>query len=155
MWLRLANEADVPALVALINDAYKPIDWWLFGRLRTSEDDYRNETGKTGAHTIVAEIAGAIVAHAVLWLQEDGAWIGLFATARDRQGRGIGTIVMEEAEHRARAAGFTRLQLDCVRENGLQAYYESLGFAVEREEHGRMRDATADWTRVYMAKVLR
>ena len=84
-----------------------------------------------------------------------------FATAPGMQGRGIATMLMQEAERRARDAGFDRLQLGCIRENGLQDYYESLGFSVDREErtrrapHTDATDATTEYTSVYMSKELR
>jgi hypothetical protein len=50
--------------------------------------------------------------------------------------------------------GYNEALLDCVRENGLVGYYQSLGFSVIREERGRHWEATAEWTRVYMSKPL-
>ena len=166
--VRNATGADVPALVRLINDAYRPIDWWLFERPRVRDEaDYRDELERTGGTSIIAELDGRAVAHTVLWLHRDGAWpgawIGMFATAPQMQGRGIATMLMDEAERRARGAGFDRLQLGCIRENGLQDYYESLGFTVDREERTRRVPhssgdaiaATAEYTSVYMSKELR
>jgi ribosomal protein S18 acetylase RimI-like enzyme len=154
--LRAPEPRVIPALVELINAAYKPRDWWLFEQLRTSEEGFLHETGKPGAQSIVGEIDGRPVAHVVLWLQDDGAWIGMLATAVEQQGRGIATVLVEEAERRARAAGYSELRLDCVRENGMPAYSESLGFLIEREERGRghTRTAADEWTRVYMRKRL-
>ena len=131
----------------------------------SDQAEYRHELESTHGSGIVAELDGRAVAHTVLWLHRDGswpgAWIGMFATAPDMQGRGVATILMHEAERRAREAGFDRLQLGCVRENGLQDYYESLGFSVDREErtrrapHTDATDATAEYTSVYMSKELR
>ena len=163
--VRDGNDADVPALVRLINEAYRPVDWWIFERPRVRDEaEYRNELETSGGKGIVVDLDGVPVAHAVLWLNRDqwrGASIGMFATAREVQGKGIATILMHEAERRAREAGFDRLNLDCVRENGLPDYYESLGFTAEREKrmlahpHSNSGNATSEWTRVYMSKELR
>ena len=164
--VRDATDAEVPAIVRLVNDAYRPVDWWIFERARVHDEaEYLNEVDNTGGQGIVVVLDGAPVAHAALWL--DPAWslgsarVGMFATAPDMQGRGIGTILMREAESRAREAGFERLRLDCVRENGMPDYYLSLGFTVDSEErrrglpHAEPRDAAAEWTLVNMSKELR
>lgn len=158
--IRDARPDDAAAIVSLVNAAYRPRDWWLFGVLRTSEDEYRASTTKPGAASIVAELHADAAGHVALWLEPDGAWLGMLATAPSMQGRGIATLLMDEAERRARDAGYREMRLDCVRENGLVEYYESLAYTIEHEERGRVRphaaagDATRDWTRVYMRKPL-
>lgn len=156
--LRDATEDDIQALVDIINAAYRPVDWWLFGRLRTSEEEYRRELGKPGAQSIIAERDSEPVAHVALWLERSGtwagAWIGMVATAPQAQGQGIATLLAEEVERRAASAGFRVVKLSCVRENGLVEYYESLGYEVEREERGLMWDALHEWTHTYMRKAL-
>jgi GNAT superfamily N-acetyltransferase len=164
--VRDATDPDVPAIVRLVNDAYRPVDWWIFERARVRDEaEYRDEVETKGGHGVVVEFDGAPVAHAAMWFDPawspGTAWVGMFATAPHMQGRGIGTILMREAERRARGAGFDRLRLDCVRENGMPAYYESLGFGVDSEErrrglpHVEQRDAAAEWTLVNMSKELR
>ena len=152
---RLVRAADVPALVALINDAYRPVDWWLFKQLRTDASDLRERLADPQAQPIVAEHDGRIAGHLALWLRPDEAEFGLLATAVELQGRGIGTLLVEEAERRARDAGYAEIGLHCVHENGLPAYYASLGYRVTHEERGRMWGADRDWTLVQMAKALR
>jgi ribosomal protein S18 acetylase RimI-like enzyme len=156
--LRDATNADVPKLVSIINDAYKAVDWWLFQRERTDEADLRREMAKPGAVSVVGEINGVPVAHVLVWLNASepfrGAWIGMLAVAPECQGRGIATALVEEAERRMVDGGYNEALLDCVRENGLVGYYQSLGFSVIREERGRHWEATAEWTRVYMSKPL-
>lgn len=157
MRLRDATEDDIPALVAVINAAYTPIDWWLFGRLRTSVAEYREEMSRPGASAVVAELHGSIVAHIAISLGywDGAAWFGKLSTAPEAQGQGVATLLVEEAERRARDAGYDLLYLDCVRENGLVEYYASLGYAVEHEEVGRDLESLHDWTRTTMSKRLR
>jgi predicted N-acetyltransferase YhbS len=155
--LRDATEDDIPALIDVINAAYKPVDWWLFGRLRTSEAEYREEFRLPGASAVVAELDGRIVAHIAISLGywDGAAWFGKLSAVPEAQGQGVATLLVEEAERRARDAGYDVLYLDCVRENGLVEYYESLGYAVVGEKVGRELDALHDWTRSTMSKRLR
>ena len=154
--LRETQPDEVAGVVALVNAAYHPRDHWISDQPRTSDAGFLRETGQPRAQSIVAELDGTIVGHVVLWLRDDagweGAWIGMLATAVTQQGRGIGTLLIEEAERRARAAGYSVMRLDCVGENGMPPYYASLGFEIEREERGHLRGAKAEWTLVYMAK---
>ena len=155
--LREALPAESPALVELINAVYKPVDWWIFEQLRTDVDEIARLVDDDAVAVIVAEMDGGVVGHVALTMSEGDAdaHIGLVAVAREAQGRGVGTLLMAEAERRAGAAGRTETHLHCVRENGLQEYYESLGYAVCGEERGRMWGALHEFTLVEMKKDLR
>jgi len=153
--LRDGTADDAPALVALINAAYRPVDWWLFEQLRTDAEELSDVFANPDAQVIVAEIDGSVAGDVVLTLRPGAADIGLVAVAPDAQGRGIATLMIAEAERRARAAGHDALHLHCIRENGLQPYYESLGYAAAGEEHGRMWESLHEFTLVHMRKVLR
>jgi predicted N-acetyltransferase YhbS len=153
--IRDATADDVPALVELINAAYKPVDWWLFGQLRTDGEELRDALHDPDGRLIVAEIDGVLAGHLALWLRPDKAHFGLLATAVAQQGRGIAPLLIEEAERRARDAGYEELGLGCVRENGLPPYYESLGYRVASESTGQLWDAKEEFTFVQMSKALR
>ena len=152
--VRAATAADVPAIVALINAAYKERDWELFHELRTSEESYPSEMERRGFDVVVAELDGRIAGHIGFRLGGDHAELGLLATAIDAQGAGIGTVLIEYAEARATAAGCAQMRLDCVRDTGMPPYYASLGYAIEREESGQPWNALRPFTLVYMKKEL-
>ena len=154
MRLRDGTADDVPTLVALINAAYKPIDWWLFEQLRTDGEELERLAVDPNGEMIVAELDGRTVGHVALTMEDDGAHVGLVAVDPAVQGRGIATLLMAEAERRTRDAGREALHLHCIRENGLQEYYESLGYAAADEERGRMWDALHEFTLVHMRKDL-
>lgn len=143
----------------MIDAAYRPVDYWLFERSRTDHRSFEHETRSERMHSIVAELDGELAGHAALSLDLDdehaGAWIWLVAVAPQAQGLALPALLLEECERRARDAGHDLLQLSCVRENGLETFYASLGFATVSEEHGRLWDATRDWTLVHMTKELR
>ncbi|HZP58087.1 MAG TPA: GNAT family N-acetyltransferase [Dehalococcoidia bacterium] len=157
MRFRLATAGDVPALVALINAAYAPVDWWLFGHARTDGAETRAALADARAHAqvIVGELEGRAVAHGILRLEDAAAELGLVAVARQAQSRGIGALLIAETERRARDAGFDALHLHCIRENGLPAYYAALGYAEAGEERTRDWGARREFTLVHMTKALR
>ncbi|MBF6599539.1 MAG: GNAT family N-acetyltransferase [Dehalococcoidia bacterium] len=152
--IREATPGDVPALVTLINAAYKPVDWWLFEQLRTDGEELLDALADPDGTLIVAEMDGALAGHLALWLRPDEAHFGLLATGPAFQGRGIAPLLIAEAERRARDAGYHALGLGCIRENGLPAYYESLGYRVTQESPSRLWDARQEFTYVEMAKDL-
>jgi ribosomal protein S18 acetylase RimI-like enzyme len=58
------------------------------------------------------------------------AWIYHLAVLPDRQGGGIGRMLMDELEHRLRAVGATKLNLLVERGNaGVADFYRKLGYA--------------------------
>jgi GNAT superfamily N-acetyltransferase len=152
---RLATAGDVPALVALINAAYAPVDWWLFGHARTDGAETRAALADARAQVSVGELEGRAVAHGILRLEDAAAELGLVAVAPEAQSRGIGALLIAETERRARDAGFDVLYLHCIRENGLPAYYAALGYAEAGEERTRNWGARQEFTLVHMTKALR
>ncbi|WP_436912129.1 N-acetyltransferase family protein [Halosimplex marinum] len=69
------------------------------------------------------------------------------------QGRGIGTRIVEELARRARRRGYRALVLNTGADNEqARGFYESLGYALVREETVEFEDATLDlalyWRRV-------
>lgn len=52
----------------------------------------------------------------------------------ENQGRGYGTILLEEVKKRLREKGITKLDLNVNRHNPAQHFYRKLGFHVIREE---------------------
>jgi GNAT superfamily N-acetyltransferase len=151
---RSASEADVRALVELINAAYEPVDFWLFGVLRTDAEQLHVLLADREVSLVVAELDSGLAGHVELSFRHGRAMFGLLATASPARGRGVGTLLVEEAERRARAAGFRAIWLECVRENGLEDYYDSLGYRTVATEEGRMWDARHDWTLARMKKDL-
>lgn len=152
---REAGARGISALVALINEAYRPVDWWLFGHVRTSEDELRRSLSDPETTHVVAEVDGELAGHFALHLRQDGAEFGLVARAEQFAGQGLPALLVQEAERRARDAGYEEMELGCIRENGLQAYYESLGYRGVREERSRQWGAQQDFTLVHMRRKLR
>ncbi|MFD8142540.1 GNAT family N-acetyltransferase [Streptomyces sp. NPDC059708] len=135
---RSAVAEDVPALVALVESAYRGdasrAGW-------TTEADYLDgqRTDLNGVAAIIAdpdstllvvERAGELVACCQLEHRGDHAYFGMFAVRPGLQGGGLGKEVMAEAERRAREdwkVAEMRMTVVNVREE-LIAYYVRRGY---------------------------
>ncbi|MBO0731079.1 MAG: GNAT family N-acetyltransferase [Acidimicrobiaceae bacterium] len=134
---RRATAADIPAVVALVESAY---------RGETSTHGWTTEAHLLdGRRTDAEEVAGIITgATSDVLLAEDDelvaccqidhadavtAYFGMFAVRPGLQGRGIGRIVLAESERRALLAGATRQRMTVIRQRAdLIAWYERLGY---------------------------
>ncbi|HET9072086.1 MAG TPA: GNAT family N-acetyltransferase [Acidimicrobiales bacterium] len=126
--LRPAVGADVPAVVALLDTAYRGPGGWtteagLIDGPRTSVADVEHAL----PDLLVAEQDGEVVACCQLRTGGDVAWLGMVAVRPDRQGGGLGRAVVEEAARRAH--GCRELRLSVVdRRRELIDWYRRLGF---------------------------
>ncbi|WP_236238870.1 GNAT family N-acetyltransferase [Streptomyces sp. CC228A] len=135
---RDAVEADVPALVALIESAYRGdasrAGWTteadiLDGR-RTDAEGVRAVISAPGSRLLTVERDGGIVACCQLEHRGDATYFGMFAVRPGLQGGGLGRRVLAEAERRARAEWGVRemhMTVISVREE-LIAWYERRGY---------------------------
>lgn len=135
---RSAVEADVPALVALVESAYRGdasrAGWtteadYLEGQ-RTDPDGVRAVIDGPDGVLLVVERAGELVACCQLEHRGDHAYFGMFAVRPGLQGAGLGKEILAEAERRARetwGAEEMRMTVVNVREE-LIAYYVRRGY---------------------------
>lgn len=73
-------------------------------------------------------------------IADDDFYLGHIAVNEDCRGAGIGSVLLESFEHRARAAGSTRLALDVSADNvGARQFYERRGWSVESQWPKRLR----------------
>lgn len=135
---RSAVETDVPALVELVESAYRGessrAGWtteadFLDGQ-RTDADDVARIVAHPDGVLLVVERAGELVSCCHLEHRGDHVYFGMFAVRPGLQGGGLGKEVMAEAERRAReqwAAKEMRMTVVNVREE-LIAYYVRRGY---------------------------
>ncbi|TQJ47235.1 GNAT family N-acetyltransferase [Streptomyces sp. NBC_00080] len=135
---RDAVDADVDALVALIESAYRGdasrAGWTteadiLQGR-RTDPDGVLAVIKAPDSRLLTVEQQGRIVACCQLEHRGDHAYFGMFAVSPAVQGGGLGKTVMAEAERQARENwGVTEMHMTVisVRED-LIAWYERRGY---------------------------
>ncbi|KAA6223109.1 GNAT family N-acetyltransferase [Streptomyces albofaciens JCM 4342] len=135
---RAATEADVPALVALIESAYRGdasrAGWTTEADLlegqRTDPEGVAAVVGAPDSVLLVAEDAGEPVACCQLEHRGDHVYFGMFAVRPTLQGGGLGKVVMAEAERTARARwNAAEMRMTVIRQRSdLIAWYERRGY---------------------------
>jgi GNAT superfamily N-acetyltransferase len=138
---RLAGPADVPAIVALVESAYRgeqSLDGWtseahLIGGQRTDAAMVTGLLAEPGAHVLLAEEADVL--QVCCELREPAtpggtAYFGMFAVRPSRQNGGYGRLFLAEAERFAREKfGAARLEMTVIRQRAtLIAWYERRGY---------------------------
>jgi GNAT superfamily N-acetyltransferase len=127
---RLATTDDIPALARLINAAYEVERFFLRGD-RTNERALQSKLEMPEGCFLLIDgpnpdgLAGAVFVE----LRGSRGYFGLLSVAPDRQGEGLGRVLVEAAEAHCRAAGCDALDMDVVNLRlELPAFYEKLGF---------------------------
>ncbi|MDT0610540.1 GNAT family N-acetyltransferase [Streptomyces lancefieldiae] len=135
---REATDADVDAIVALVESAYRGessrAGWTteadiLQGR-RTDREGVLAVVNAPGSHLLTVERDGGIAACCQLEHRGRHAYFGMFAVSPELQGAGLGKTIIAEAERRAREVwGVTEMHMTVisVREE-LIAWYERRGY---------------------------
>ncbi|MDQ6522983.1 GNAT family N-acetyltransferase [Nocardioides sp. LHD-245] len=137
---RTATPDDVPALVALVESAYRgdvSRQGWtteadLLQGQRTDVDDVARVVEAADSVVLVAVDAedGRLTACCHVERRGERAYFGLFAVDPTRQGGGLGRQLMERAEQFAAATwGSTHLEMTVIRQRtDLIAYYVRRGY---------------------------
>ncbi|SHI63891.1 GNAT family N-acetyltransferase [Streptomyces sp. 3214.6] len=135
---RDATDADVDALVALIEAAYRGdssrVGWTTEADIlqgqRTDPDGVLDVIKAPNSRLLTVEQDGRIIACCQLEHRGDHAYFGMFAVSPTAQGGGLGKAVMAQAERQARENwGVTEMHMTVisVRED-LIAWYERRGY---------------------------
>ena len=135
---RLATSADVAAIVALVESAYRgdvSRKGWtteadLLDGQRTDPAGVAELIAKPGSCMLLAERDGALLACANLEKRGEAGYFGMFSVRPDLQGAGIGRAVLAEAERFARDDWHCRemhMTVISVRDE-LIAWYERRGY---------------------------
>ncbi|MFJ2473707.1 GNAT family N-acetyltransferase [Streptomyces sp. NPDC087659] len=135
---RDATVSDVPALVELIESAYRGdssrTGWTteadILDGQRTDPEGVRQVIGASGSRLLVVERDGELVACCQLEHRGDAAYFGMFAVRPGLQGGGLGRLVIAEAERLVGEAwGVSEMHMTVisVREE-LIAWYERRGY---------------------------
>ncbi|MEV6527508.1 GNAT family N-acetyltransferase [Longispora sp. NPDC051575] len=135
---RPATAADVPALVDLVNSAYRGDSgrqgWTtesdILGGQRTDPDWVAEVLARPETVVLVAERDGELLACCELQRRGPAAYFGMFSVRPTLQGGGIGRAVLAEAErHAAEVWGCADMEMTVIsiRED-LIAWYERRGY---------------------------
>ncbi|HET6604983.1 MAG TPA: GNAT family N-acetyltransferase [Xanthomonadaceae bacterium] len=135
---RLAGEADIDAVVALVESAYRgevsrrgwTTEADLLDGRRTGRDEIEALMRAPGSDFLLAERGGEAVASAHVQRCGEHAWFGMFAVRPTLQGSGVGRALLVEAERLARvewSCSEMRMTVISVREE-LIAWYLRRGY---------------------------
>lgn len=135
---RAASPDDIPAIVALVESAYRGesgLRGWtteshLLDGQRTDAADVGAVIRRVDSRVLLAERDGRLVACCHIERQGDAAYFGMFAVEPDGQGDGVGKRVLAEAERIAREewqCGGMRMTV-IVQRDELIAWYERRGY---------------------------
>jgi GNAT superfamily N-acetyltransferase len=135
---RLASSADVAAIVALVESAYRgdvSRKGWtteadLLDGQRTDPAGVAELIGKSGSCMLLAERDGKLLACANLEKRGEAGYFGMFSVRPDLQGSGIGRATLAEAERIARDEWRCReMQMTVISvRDELIAWYERRGY---------------------------
>ncbi|MGW0998039.1 GNAT family N-acetyltransferase [Streptomyces sp. NPDC002520] len=135
---RDATDADVDALVALVESAYRGdssrAGWTTEADIlegqRTDPEGVLAVIKSPDSRLLTVEQDGRIVACCQLEHRGDHAYFGMFAVSPALQGAGLGKTVMAEAERQAREAwGVTEMHMTVISvRDDLIAWYERRGY---------------------------
>ncbi|MFJ8039362.1 GNAT family N-acetyltransferase [Kitasatospora sp. NPDC096147] len=135
---RPAGPADVPALVALVESAYRGdssrAGWTTEADLlegqRTDVEGVTAVIDAPGSRLLLAERDGELLACCQLEHRGERAYFGMFSVRPGQQGGGVGRRVLAEAERVAGAEwGVRELEMTVIEQRAeLIAWYERRGY---------------------------
>jgi ribosomal protein S18 acetylase RimI-like enzyme len=144
---RPARPDDAAAIRALVRAAYAKWVPVLGREPRPMQADYEAAVREHAFD--IAERDGQMVALIETMLHTDHCWIENIAVAPAAQGQGLGTLLLERTEAKARAANREELRLLTNGRMDINiALYRRLGFTLDKKE------PFGDGTVVYMSKRL-
>lgn len=137
---RLANHSDIPALIDLVESAYRGdasrAGWTteadMLDGQRIDAESLQNSLDAADSRIIVAEKDGELLACCHLEKQgNDAAYFGMFSVRPGQQGTGIGKALLAEAERQARDDFHCpRMDMTVIDiRDSLIEFYERRGFA--------------------------
>ncbi len=125
--IRTATSDDIPAIAALVNDAFRVEDF-LEGS-RTDEQNIRSSMEK-GSFFVLEGSANRIAASIYVELRGERAYFGMLAVEPSLQGQGIGGRMIELAETYSREHGCHFMDLTVLSpRKQLPAFYRKLGYS--------------------------
>ena len=135
---RPASHDDIPAVVALVESAYRGdssrAGWTteadLLDGQRTDRDDVRGAIDRPTSRVLLCERGNELVACAHVAEEHGAGYFGMFAVSPALQGGGVGKLVLAEAERIARdewRLSAMRMTVIDVRVE-LIAFYERRGY---------------------------
>ncbi len=125
---RFATNADVPAIVSLVNAAYQVEKFFKIGE-RTHEGEV--ETHLQSGRFLLLEDERGLAGCIYVELRGERGYIGMLSVSPDRQRQGLGTRIMAAAEEFCREMGARFVDLTVVdKRTELPPLYERFGYRI-------------------------
>ncbi|WP_244930595.1 GNAT family N-acetyltransferase [Nocardioides sp. W7] len=129
--VRAAREIEHRACWTVLEDAF--LEW--SDRAREPFDDFavdvlRRPGFEPWQLRVVADPADAVVAAAVLHVNDESGYVDRLATRRDQRGRGLAQCLLADTFREARAHGTSRSELSTDSRTGALDLYEKVGMEV-------------------------
>lgn len=132
MLIRFAEESDLPALMALVNEAFAVERYFHIGERL---DESRTRSYFQQGRFLLAEDDGTLIGCVYVRLHGEEGYLGLLSVDPTRQKTGLGRRMVAAAEEFAREMGAHRMDLTIVNlRTELPPFYEKLGYTFLREE---------------------
>lgn len=135
---RYAEAADVPAIVALVESAYRGdasrVGWTteadLLGGQRTDVDDITSILAEPDTSLLLVLEGGVILGCVLMRREPDGLYVGMLAVRPQLQARGLGRRLLAEAEARGRREfGARHARMTVIEQRrDLIAWYQRRGY---------------------------
>ena len=134
---RRATRADVPAIVALVESAYRGdasrAGWTteadLLGGRRTSDAEVRTIVEGERTQMVLAEEGGDLIGAMRLEDEERHLYVGMLSVRPTLQSSGVGKALLLEAERIAHALGRVRMRMTVIEQRReLLAFYARRGY---------------------------
>jgi len=116
--VRLATLSDAAEIAAMSRDHIEQGLPWTWTEERVAKAIRDPETNVVVAGEASA-IAFSMAGFGIMFYASDDAHLLLFAVRRTHQRRGVGSAILRWLEDVARAAGATRIRVECLRENSV------------------------------------
>lgn len=127
MKTRIADPGDARAVAALISLAYRVEDFFKIGD-RTDEDDVRARMGK-GAFLVLEDATHGLLGCVYVVVRGETGYFGMLSIDPSRQGQGLGSRLIRDAEDHCRQAGCREMELEVVNlRTELPPFYRRLGY---------------------------
>jgi GNAT superfamily N-acetyltransferase len=126
--LRAAADAEIPAIVALVNAAFA-IERAFVDRDRTNADEI-TAMMRRGTFFVLEAQRGGLLAAMYLERRDEGhVYLGMLSIQPSEQGRGLGRAMMAAAEDQVRAWACTAIDIRILSlRTELPPFYRRLGF---------------------------
>ena len=150
--LRRATASDVPAIVTLVERAYRGepsrVGWTTEAELldgqRTDPKEVEDLIASTRSQILVAHEGEAALGSMALTDEGDALYVGMFAVEPTAQSKGVGRAMLGEAERIGRALEKPRMRMTVIAQRPeLLAWYARRGYrasgAIEMFPYGNPR----------------